>query len=130
MKDNSLAATCYYIPKLYIPSTWQPKAAKHDVEAAISHFDCKLTELYCHLPKTRRYNLSQPHRYILNKLATCKDLLIFPTIDKYLGPSMAECDNYISDVLNKHLLNHKNYEFLPNAMMILPCTKAWRKSDL
>jgi hypothetical protein len=95
-------------------------AAKDDVEASLSQFDCKLNEWHCHLPKTRRYNLSQPQRYILNELATCKDLIIFPT-DKNLGPSMAECDNYIPDVLNKHLLNHKNYEFLlPKSMMMLP----------
>jgi hypothetical protein len=57
--DKNLAATCY-IPKLYIPSTWQPKAVKDEVEAAFSQFDCKLNELHCHLPKTRRYNLLQP----------------------------------------------------------------------
>jgi hypothetical protein len=96
-------------PTTYQHCTFQVhgKVATYDIEAAFSQFDCKLNELHCRLPETRRYNILQPQRYILNELATYKDLLIFPT-DKNLGPGMAECDDYIPDVLNKHLLNHKN----------------------
>jgi hypothetical protein len=77
-KDNNHATTCY-IPKLYIPSTWQPGAAKDNIRAAFSQFDCKLNELHHRLPKTRRYNLLQLHRKVLSELVTCDDLIYFPT---------------------------------------------------
>ena len=123
--DDDPATTCY-IPKLYIPSTWQPGAAKDDVEAAFSTFDRKINELKRRLPKTRRYNLSQPQRNVLSELATRKDLIIFPT-DKNLGPSVAERDDYIHDVLTEHLLNHANYEFLPKAVARLELQKQRRR---
>jgi hypothetical protein len=79
--------------------------------------------LHCRLHKTRRFNLSQPPINVLSKLATHKDLIIFPT-DRNLGcTSMAECDDYIPDILTKHLPNHKNYEFLPKTQAMLELQK-------
>jgi hypothetical protein len=122
---NNLAAAVY-IPKLYIPSTWQPKAAKDTVEEAFSQFDKQLNELHRRLPKTRRYNLSQPQRNVLSEIATRQDL-IFNTTDKGLGPSVSERLNYIPDVLNEHLLNKENYEFLPKAQAVLELQKQRRR---
>ena len=48
----------------------------------------------------------------MSELSTCNDLIIYPT-DKNLGPSVAARNNYIPNVLQEHLLNPENYEFLP-----------------
>jgi hypothetical protein len=36
---------------------------------------------------------------------------------------MAECDNYIPDILTKKLYNHKNYDFLLKAQAMLELEK-------
>jgi hypothetical protein len=101
-----------YIPKLYVPSTWSPPPSKFDhVENAIGTFDKKLNDMLRALPKHRRHNLSPAQRNVIRELRQRTDLIIYPT-DKNLGPSVAERPNYIRDVLETHLLNDANYEFL------------------
>jgi hypothetical protein len=51
-------------------------------------------------------------RNIISELWSHKDLIVYPK-DKTLGPSFADCSKYIRDVLETHLLNDANYEFLP-----------------
>ena len=48
---------------------------------------------------------------VIRELWQRPNLIIFPT-DKNLGPSESEQKGYIQDVLETHLLNDKNYEYL------------------
>jgi hypothetical protein len=66
------------------------------------------------LPKNRRYNLTPAQRSTMGELVNCKDLVIHST-DKGLGPYVSARPEYITDVLQQHLLNDANYEFLPLA---------------
>jgi hypothetical protein len=102
-----------YIPKLYIPSTWEPPPSTCDeVEFAISKFDMKLNAMRKALPSHRRHNLSPAQRNVISELRNRNDLIIYPT-DKNLGPSVSDRSSYIRDVLETHLLNDENYEYLP-----------------
>jgi hypothetical protein len=50
---------------------------------------------------------------VISKLRNRKDLIVYLT-DKNLGPSIADRPKYIRDVLETHLLNDENYEYLPS----------------
>jgi hypothetical protein len=101
-----------YIPSLYLPSTWDPPA-KHDrAELALGELDKRLHVLNRALPKHRRHNLAPSQRNVIQELRTRTDLVIHGT-DKGLGPSVSERQRYIREILQTHLLNDANYEFLP-----------------
>jgi hypothetical protein len=100
-----------YIPSLYLPSTWQPPPKQDHVEFALANFDKKLNDFRRALPTHRRHNLSPSQRNVIRELRHRTDLIIFQT-DKNLGPSVAERQQYIRDLLEAHLLNDTNYEHL------------------
>lgn len=107
--------TVTYIPLLYIPSTWDPPPKLDHVELSIGKFDACLNKMKRALPTCRWHNLSLLQCNVISELWTQKDLVIFQT-DKILGPSVAHHSKYIQDVLETHLLNNNNYEFLPLAV--------------
>jgi hypothetical protein len=100
-----------YILSLYLSSGWQPPPAPDDAENEMSKFDERLTALIGALPRSRCYNLCQPQRQCLGNLAQRQDLIIFPTGNN-LGPSIAERQPYIRQILAEHLLNKNNYQYL------------------
>jgi hypothetical protein len=115
-----------YIPSLYLPSHWQPPAKQDHVEFALANFDEKINNCRRALPKHRRHNLSPSQRNVIKELRNRPDLVIFQT-DKNLGPSVAEREQYIRDVLNTHLLNDDNYEHLPQATAALALHRQRRR---
>jgi hypothetical protein len=95
---------CAFFPQ---PS-WDLSPSKFDnVELAIS----KLNDVKQCLPTNRQYNCSLVQCNTISELCNRKDLVIYPT-NKNLGPSVTECSNCIHDILETHLLNNNNYEFL------------------
>jgi hypothetical protein len=112
--DPDDPSTVTYIPSLYLPSTWAPPPSFDKVELAFGNFDAKLNEMKRALPRNRRHNLSPSQRNVVSELRNRTDLVIFQT-DKNLGPSITERTKYIRDVLQTHLLNEENYEFLSHA---------------
>ena len=100
-----------YIPRLYIPSKWQPPLAPTRFEFTFDDFDKVLTDERRSLPWTRRFNLTPSQRHVLSELTKRPDLIVLPT-DKNLGPCVIERKIYIEQVLKEHLLQQKNYERL------------------
>jgi hypothetical protein len=100
-----------YIPRLYIPSKWQPPQAPSDFEFTFDNFDRLLTDERRSLPWTRRFNLSPSQRHVLSQLTNRPDLIVLPT-DKNLGTCIIERNVYIQQALEEHLLQKLNYEQL------------------
>ena len=100
-----------YIPRLYIPSKWQPPQAPSNFEFTFDNFDKMITEERRSLPWTRRFNLTPSQRHVLSELTQRPDLIVLPT-DKNLGPCVIERKTYIDQVLKEHLLQKQNYEQL------------------
>ena len=105
-KDNE-----EYIPRLYIPSKWQPPQAPSNFEFTFDNFDAMITDERRSLPWTRRFNLTPSQRNVLSELTQRPDLIVLPT-DKNLGPCVIERKEYIDQVLKEHLLQKQNYEQL------------------
>jgi hypothetical protein len=78
---------------------------------AIGKFDKKLNDMRRALPSFRRHNLSPSQRNVIGELQDRSDLVIHQS-DKGLGPTVSERPKYIRDLLETHLLNEENYEFL------------------
>jgi hypothetical protein len=104
-------AAVTYIPSLYIPSTWNPPPKFDHVEFAFGKFDARINEMKRALPTHRRHNLSPAQRNAMREIRDRTDLVIHQT-DKGLGPSVRERTKYMRDVLETHLLNADNYEYL------------------
>ena len=100
-----------HIPRLYIPSKWQPPLAPSDFEFTFDKFDRLLTDERRSLPCTRRFNLSPSQRHVLSELTKRPDLIVLPT-DKNLGPCVIERKVCIKQVLEEHLHQKQNYEQL------------------
>jgi hypothetical protein len=111
-------ATTNYIPSLYLPSTWEPPPKNDGVEFALANFDRRINDCRRALPRHRRHNLSPAQRNVIRELRNRPDLIIFQT-DKNLGPSVADRQQYIRDVLETHLLKDENYEHLPTEVALL-----------
>jgi hypothetical protein len=111
---NNEENTEEYIPRLYIPSKWQPPLAPSTYEFTFDSFDKLLTDERRSLPWTRRYNLTPSQRHVLGELTKRPDLIVLPT-DKNLGPCVIERKVYIEQVLTEHLSKEINYERLSPA---------------
>jgi hypothetical protein len=104
-----------YIPRLYIPTPWEPEQMldhdnmEHALELLVSKAATKLS-------KYHHYNLSPNQRQCLRDLAARDDLIMYPT-DENLGPCIVERNKYILQVLLEHLTNTINYTMLPTEMV-------------
>ena len=67
-----------YIPRLYVPSKWQPPLAPSDFEFTFDKFDRLLTDERRSSPCARRFNLSPSQRHVLRELTKRPDLIVLP----------------------------------------------------
>ena len=109
--DTDLQMEGDYDPKLYIKSTWNPPYASKDVEERLQNFHAALEEARSEVKKntTPSTNISPSVENLLNEVAANKDIIVLIT-DKNLGPAIMDRKEYISSMLEEHLLNTTTYQ--------------------
>lgn len=117
-----------YIPKLYVPSTFQPPALNDPND----NTELAIHTMYGNLEQVARTLASRPHHtnltpsqhYLLRELSSDRRFVIVPT-DKNLGPAIMDRSIYIERAILDHLGNSQAYERLhpPLALQIQADTK-------
>jgi hypothetical protein len=102
-----------YIPKLYVPSKWNPPTIE---DGTIEH---RMLDFAAHLERTSNKLSKQPPRFNLTreqhqlmKLLQSDDRFIICQTDKNLGPAVVERDAYIRLTLKDHLSDNTTYQLL------------------
>ena len=93
--------------KIFVKSTWQPKAASLDTENILKAFEENIRqERDISRARPRATNLSKHQFNILNHLRSNKDIIIIQC-DKNLGPGVMQRETYIREILRQHLQDGK-----------------------
>ena len=93
--------------KIFVKSTWQPKAASLDTENILKAFEDNIRqERDISRARPRATNLSKHQFNILNHLRSNKDIIIIQC-DKNLGPGVMQRETYIREMLRQHLQDGK-----------------------
>jgi hypothetical protein len=103
-----------YIPQLYVKlKGCNPPPASSHTEDRLEGFEKCITEAVKNNKNIKQpfSSLTPQQRETLNILKNNKDHIILPT-DKNLGPAIVNYDDYVRQVLHKHLLT-SSYKRLP-----------------
>lgn len=97
-------------PKIYVKNPdWVAPAASLEVEAALDKFQKTLTEYISQrYVRSFRPNLLYSELGLIGQLRRNKNVIVLAT-DKNLGPAIMDRDEYITLVLQQHLLNEEKY---------------------
>jgi len=108
LSKNGIENNEDYIPSLYVPTTWKPPEASHEIEEAIQTFTTNLNRMVKNNKTHPRANLTKLQHCCLHSIKNNNKLIVCLS-DKNLGPVIMERETYLKKCLTEHLLCPRTY---------------------